>query len=70
MKRFDLIDARSGERTVAEGVESSTGTVIVCWLGETPSTVIWPSFDAFERVSVGGHDHQGVMTRRVEWRDE
>jgi hypothetical protein len=70
VRRFDLIDSRGEERTVAEGCECGDGTVFVRWLGESPSSVIWDDFGHFEAVSVGGHDHSGRMTRRVEWRDE
>lgn len=69
MRRFDLIDMRDGERVVAEGGEAVDGRCVVFWLGNTPSTVLWLSVEAFEAVSVGGADHEGKMRRRLEWTD-
>jgi hypothetical protein len=46
----------SGIGVVAEGVEFSDGTVVIRWLGDTPSTVVWPDLAAAERV----HGHGGA----------
>lgn len=45
----------SGTGVVAEGVEFTDGTVVLRWLGSTPSTVIHESLKAVERI----HCHEG-----------
>lgn len=46
----------SGTGVVAEGVEFSDGTVVIRWLSEHASTVVWPHLEAAERV----HGHGGA----------
>lgn len=50
---------------LAEGVQFTDGTVVVRWVfGPHHSTVVWPSFAAFEEISgPGGEDRH----RRIEW---
>ena len=55
----------SGTGFVAEGIEFTDGTVVVRWLGETPSTVVWPSLDAAMKV----HGHDGKTVVWDCWRD-
>ena len=51
----------SGEGTVAHGAQFADGTVVIRWLGEYASTVIWDSLDA--AINVHGHDGR----TRVVW---
>lgn len=44
----------SGSGTVAHGVRFADGTVVIRWLGNDPSTVVWGSLDAAMRIH--GHD--------------
>jgi hypothetical protein len=58
MKRFVLMRHRdvsgvSGVGIVAEGIEFTDGTVVIRWLGENPSTVVWGSLLA--AMTVHGH---------------
>lgn len=53
-RTFDITGV-SGTGIVAEGVLFSDGTVVLRWLGSTPSTVIHSSIEAVERI----HCHQG-----------
>lgn len=60
-RRFELHRDRdltgiSGTGVVAEGVEFTDGTVVIRWLGDTPSTVVWPDLQAAKRV----HGHDGA----------
>lgn len=59
MKRFQLhrdVDHTgvSGRGLVAEGVLFGDGSVVLRWLGERASTVIWKSMQ--DAVDVHGHD--------------
>lgn len=70
MRRFQLqrdtdISGISGTGVVAEGVEFSSGEVVLSWIvGEHRSTVIWPR--GIESVrAIHGHDG----STRVEWLD-
>ena len=51
----------SGTGTVAHGVQFADGTVVIRWLGEFASTVVWDSLDAAMKV----HGHDGKT--RVVW---
>ena len=51
----------SGTGTVAHGVQFADGTVVIRWLGEFASTVVWESLDAAMKV----HGHDGKT--RVVW---
>lgn len=58
-KRFEMqrdrdVSGISGTGVVAEGIEFSDGTVVIRWLGDKPSTVVWPSIQA--ATAVHGHD--------------
>jgi len=52
--RHQDVTGASGTGTVAYGVRFADGTVVLRWLGETPSTVVWDSLDAAMRIH--GHD--------------
>jgi hypothetical protein len=59
MRRFLLerdidVSGISGTGVVAEGVQFSDGTVVLRWLGKSPSTVVWPDIEAAR--AVHGHD--------------
>lgn len=43
----------SGTGVVAQGVEFDDGTLVLRWLGATPSTVVWAS--AEQAIAVHGH---------------
>jgi len=69
MRRFYLqrdvdVSGVSGEGRVADGVQFEDGTMVIRWLGDRPSTVVWNSF--FDAMQVHGH---GGATRFV-WIDE
>ncbi|MFD9792115.1 hypothetical protein ACFWXK_14315 [Streptomyces sp. NPDC059070] len=69
MRRFLLdraVDTTgvSGVGVVAEGVEFSSGNVVMQWLGEHPSIVVWPDL----RHALAVHGHDGATT--VRWLDE
>lgn len=51
----------SGEGVVAYGVQFADGTVVIRWLGEYASTVLWDSLDKAMHV----HGHRG--STRVMW---
>lgn len=59
--RHQDVTGVSGSGTVAYGVQFADGTVVIRWLGENPSTVVWASLDAAMRV----HGHDGRT--RVVW---
>lgn len=52
--RHQDVTGVSGAGTVAYGVQFMDGTVVIRWLGEDPSTVVWGSLEAAMRVH--GHD--------------
>jgi hypothetical protein len=69
MRRFRLerdgdVTGVSGVGVVAEGVQFTDGTVVLRWLGRTPSTVVWPDIVAARTV----HGHDG-RTRFVQLDD-
>lgn len=51
----------SGTGVVAQGCQFEDGTVVLRWLGENASTVIWDSIKDALKV----HGHDGATT--VEW---
>lgn len=59
MLRDTDVSGVSGEGEVAHAVEFEDGTVVVRWLGATPSTVIWEGPDGLER-AVRVHGHNGA----------
>ncbi|GAA0695206.1 hypothetical protein GCM10010193_57430 [Kitasatospora atroaurantiaca] len=68
MRRFVLdravdVSGVSGTGLVAEGVLFSAGTAVVQWLGDRPSTVVWPSLEMAESI----HGHGGATT--IRWVD-
>lgn len=57
-RRFDLVrtvdvSGISGVGRVAEGVLYSDGTVVLHWVGEHPSTVVWRSLE--DAMFIHGH---------------
>ena len=68
MRRFNLlrfvdVSGVSGTGLVAEGIEFTDGTVVIRWLGESPSTVVWASLSAAMAV----HGHNG--STEIHWLD-
>lgn len=68
MRRFRLlrsydVSGVSGTGTVAVGVEFGDGVVVIRWLGEHPSTVVWEDVDAAMAV----HGHNG--STEIVWVD-
>lgn len=53
----------SGTGCVAQGVVFSDGTVVVRWLGESPTTTVHGSVESVERI----HLHEGRS--RIRWED-
>jgi hypothetical protein len=53
--RHEDVTGASGTGLVATGVCFSDGQVVIRWRGDTPSTVVWPSIEAAEKV----HGHGG-----------
>lgn len=57
LERDEDVSGISGTGTVAEGVEFSTGKVVIHWVaGEHRSTVVWDSIAAVEAI----HGHGGA----------
>ncbi|MCX5070923.1 hypothetical protein OOJ91_34305 [Micromonospora lupini] len=54
LDRHTDVTGVSGAGVVAYGVETTDGTVIMRWLGDRPSTVIWESIQ--HALAVHGHD--------------
>lgn len=54
----------TGTGVVAQGIRFSDGTVVVRWLGDHASTVVWSSIESAVHV----HGHGGHTT--VEWIDQ
>lgn len=68
MRRFTLwrevdVSGISGTGTVAEGCEFSDGSTVVHWVGELPSTSVWPSVRDVAAI----HGHNGKT--QVRWVD-
>lgn len=59
--RHQDVTGVSGEGTVAHGVRFADGQVVIRWLGDKASTVVWDSLDL--AMSVHGHDGR----TRVVW---
>lgn len=53
--RHEDVTGASGTGLVATGVRFDDGTVVIRWRGDLPSTVVWPSIEAAEKV----HGHGG-----------
>lgn len=69
MRRFFFqrdtdVNGTSGTGIVVHGIQFDDGTVVVHWLGDRPSTVVWKSVE--DAVYIHGH---GGGTRLV-WVDE
>lgn len=64
LHRLDDETGVSGEGIVAEGVQFTDGTVILRWLGPTPSTIIHASMEWMLKV----HGHNGKTD--VIWKDD
>ncbi|MBM0201841.1 hypothetical protein JNW90_01060 [Micromonospora sp. STR1s_5] len=54
LDRHTDVTGVSGAGVVAYGIETTDGTVIMRWLGDKPSTVIWESIQ--HALEVHGHD--------------
>lgn len=54
LHRVEDVSGVSGVGIVAEGVEFSDGRVVIRWLSDTRSTVVWDSID--DALLVHGHD--------------
>lgn len=54
LQRGEDVTGVSGTGTVAYGVQFPDGQVVLRWLGEFASTVVWESLDA--AMHVHGHD--------------
>jgi hypothetical protein len=59
--RHQDVTGVSGTGTVAHGVRFADGQVVIRWLGDAPSTVVWASLEDALRV----HGHDGRT--RVVW---
>lgn len=69
MRRFQLhrsedITGVSGTGIVAEGVQFTSGQVVMTWLTDLSSTVIYPSIIS----TIAIHGHGGAT--RIVWLDE
>ena len=64
LRRLSDVTGVSGTGTVAYGVQFADGQVVVRWLGEYASTVVWESLDDAMHV----HSHDGKT--RVVWLSE
>lgn len=54
LDRHTDISGVSGAGVVAYGIETTTGLVVMRWLGDKPSTVIWESLE--HAMAVHGHN--------------
>jgi hypothetical protein len=54
LHRHQDVTGVSGSGTVAHGVQFSDGTVVLRWLGDSASTVVWDSLET--AMKVHGHD--------------
>jgi len=68
MRRFELqrdedVSGVSGTGVVAEGLEFTDGRVVLRWLSEHRSTVIWDSIESVEVI----HGHDGRT--KIRWVD-
>jgi hypothetical protein len=59
LQRNEDVSGVSGTGIVAEGVEFSDGTVVIRWLSDHRSTVIWPDLHHVEVIH--GHDGRTVI---------
>lgn len=62
-QRDEDVSGTSGTGIVVHGIQFSDGTVVVHWLGDRPSTVVWQSIE--DAIYIHGH---GGGTRLV-WVD-
>lgn len=53
----------SGTGIVSEGVVFSNGKCVVEWLGATPCTQTWPTFECFHAVHIKPHPSNGTEIR-------
>lgn len=61
--RHEDVTGVSGTGVVAQGVQFDDGIVVVRWLGQHASTVIWPGIDDVEHI----HGHDGRT--EIRWLD-
>lgn len=62
LQRDEDVSGVSGTGVVAEGVEFTSGVVVITWFGEHASTVIWPG-GIRSVIRIHGHDGK----TRVVW---
>lgn len=62
LQRHQDVTDVSGAGHVADGVEFADGTVVVRWLGDYASTVVWDSLDDAMQVHGHGGATQAVFT--------
>jgi len=68
--RFDLLRKVADDEStiVAQGCQFSDGTVVMRWLGETPSTTVYESWDRVVRIHhIGDQSHRPWTW--VQWHD-
>jgi hypothetical protein len=58
LRRFDDPSGISGVGIVAQGCQFEDGTVVIRWLGPTPSTSVWPCIE--DALAVHGHGGKTV----------
>lgn len=63
LERFEDVSGVSGTGIVADGVVFSNGKVVIHWLGETSSIVVWDSLDDAMKI----HGHAGRTA--IRWVD-
>jgi hypothetical protein len=61
--RYADVSGVSGTGTVAEGCVFTDGSVALRWLGQNPSTAVWPDLESIVAV----HGHRGATV--VRWLD-
>ncbi len=59
--RDEDVTGASGTGHVADGIQFSDGTVVLRWIHQHASTVVWSSID--DAIAVHGHDGR----TRIEW---
>jgi hypothetical protein len=64
MHRDTDVTGVSGTGLVAEGMQFSDGATVIHWLGDHPSTVVWPDISHVEAI----HGHSGAT--RIVWLDQ
>ena len=60
----------SGTGVVAEGCVFSNGKCVVEWIGATPCTQVWPTFDCFKAVHIKPHPGNKTEIRWLHRKDD